>query len=89
MFGSESRPRSEKPKFVPFATMFKLDDYSPSELVKSHIPRNLRCINCGRILSWRLYTTAPTELDKECPSCHNTADSFWDGKVHRKVGVDA
>ncbi len=90
MFGSEStKPHSGNPKFVPFATMFKLEVRSRPEMVECLSQRDLQCISCGGLVTWRIYTIAPEKFDAECPECHTKASGYWDGRLCRKVVADA
>ncbi len=67
-------------KFVPFATMFKLQ-----EGLSSEAPRQLQCVNCGDMLEWRIYTVSIDLFDSHCPKCVVRACDFWRGKPHREL----
>ncbi len=70
----------KKEKFVPFATMFKLQ-----EGICADLPRALKCVYCSTLVEWRIYTIDPSLFDKKCPECKMEASFFWKGKLHREL----
>lgn len=80
----DQRKEKDKEKkedvFVPYATMFKLQ-----EGVCLDTPRQLECVNCEIILEWRIYTISTGMFDKRCPECKVKACDFWKGKLRREL----
>ena len=69
--------------FVPYRTMFKLEEQSEVGEISSS--RRLECVSCGHHISWKAYRMAPDEIDKECPECKVRAFDFYSGKKTQGV----
>lgn len=83
---TDPKPKLEpKPNFVPYGTMFKLEDRVRPAMGHDINPRQLKCVNCGLLLEWRIYTLDPERFDAKCRTCGMTAHEFWKGKLHKGV----
>lgn len=76
---------ANRPKFVPYTTMFKLDDRPRIRSLTDDIGQMLQCQNCRHLLEWRIYRLAPEKFDAECPQCGVKVSDFWKNKVCRSV----
>lgn len=87
MDGKDEKPKP--PDFIPYGTMFKLEELPRpgNEVVK--VGRKLECVSCDGLLEWRIYNVAPDKMDAECPMCHVKARDFWKGKLHKELDPDA
>ncbi len=72
-------------EFVPYATMFKIEDRPNSDIAIDPNPRELRCVSCYHSLKWNIYRLAPSIFDTRCPDCKVAACDFWKDKPHLAV----
>ena len=86
---SKSAPRTNKPKFVPYATMFKFEGPPRPGFDIDVKARQLQCVSCEEVLTWRIYTLSPEKFDSECHKCGVKARDFWKGKLHKELDKDA
>ena len=80
---------SRLPNFIPYSTMFKLEEPPRPGNEAADVKRELECVSCGGTLQWHIYSVAPAEMDAECPMCHVKARNFWKGKLHKELDADA
>lgn len=73
------------PKFLPYATMFKLESRPRPAMSVDLKPRGLQCVNCNMLLTWDVYSISPETFDVTCPECKVSAQTFWKGTLHKKV----
>lgn len=74
--------------FVPFGTMYKLEDAFQGvegEIQTVVTTRKLECLNCRNKVEWRIYQVAPDVFDSCCPECGMDAKTYWKNTRHRKV----
>lgn len=83
-----STPEPTRETFVPYATMFKVEELSPLDIA-TRGARQLQCINCGELLKWRTYILNPIAFDTGCHICHKKAPDFWEGKLYKRLEEDA
>lgn len=83
------QPKPKPSNFVPYSTMFKLEEPPRPENEADITSRVLVCVSCGRMLEWRIYSVAPDKMDAECPMCHVKACDFWKEKSHKELDADA
>jgi hypothetical protein len=74
----------EPERFIPYDTMFKLDERSGVSGEFSKELRKMVCLNCGTEVSVDIYLKC-SGMHRTCPECKMTADGYWDDKSHRKV----
>jgi len=73
------------PKFIPYATMFKLESRPRPAMAIDLKPRGLQCVSCNMLLSWEVYTISPDTFDAACSECKVTAREFWKGTLHKEI----
>ena len=70
----------KKSTFLPHPTMFKLET-GPRPCT----PRQLCCVECGHLMTWRIYSLAADKFDQECPNCGTDARDHWKGKPTQEI----
>lgn len=74
-----------KASWVPYATMFKLEDRTQVLMLNYAQRRCLVCVNCHMKLPWLVYTLDPASFDKACHKCKMDAHTFWRGRLHKEL----
>lgn len=77
--------KARAPKFIPYATMFKLESRPRPAMSIDLKPRGLQCVSCNMLLSWDVYTISPDTFDAACSECKVTAREFWKGVLHKEI----
>ncbi len=78
-------PEAARPRFTPYATMFKLKGSFCPGTGEGTKARELQCVSCGSLMKWRIYTLAPEKFDAKCPTCHVTAKDFYKGTGYKEL----
>ncbi len=69
--------------FIPYRTMWKLEERPVADMEFDPEPRQVRCVNCSVMVP-----LAAIRDHNKCDSCDMTAGRWWNRKVCREIPFD-
>ena len=81
---TKGKKKMSPERFIPYDTIFKLDERLGRSGEFDTKPRKMVCLNCEAELDVSLYLKC-CRMHRVCTTCKMTADEYWGNRSHRKV----